>query len=158
MITRNDSRAAKLDRKERKSLRSSMIGLLLFIPRLLKLLFKLLRDKRVSSTDKAILAGTILYVISPIDFIPDFIPFIGQVDDIYLVALAILRLVNRSGENVVAQHWDGQVNIKELVETIVNVSVFFLPKKVGDALIRRTNQPENQNIRLVPNKAAKGKS
>ena len=89
----NVNQPVKLNRKERKSLRRSMIGLLLFIPRLLLLMFRLLRDKRVSSTDKAILAGAIIYVISPIDFIPDFIPFIGQVDDIYLVALAILRLI-----------------------------------------------------------------
>src|SRR5215471_15547427 len=137
----------RISRSERKSLRRAMAGLLLFIPRLLKLLFKLLRDKRVSNLDKAILAGAIIYVISPLDFIPDFIPFIGQVDDIYIVALAILRLINRSGESVVAQHWDGDIDIKELAETIVNVAVFFLPKKVGDALVRKVNQPENQNIR-----------
>jgi len=151
----NNSQPVKLTRKERKSLRRSMIGLLLFIPRLLLLLFRLLRDKRVSSTDKAILAGAIIYVISPIDFIPDFIPFIGQVDDIYLVALAVLRLINRSGESVVAQHWDGDINIRELAETIVSLAVFFLPKKVGDALVRKSNQPENQNLRLVKERPSK---
>ncbi|HZS46393.1 MAG TPA: YkvA family protein [Blastocatellia bacterium] len=143
------SQPKKISRKDRKSLRHAMAGLLLFIPRLLKLLFKLLRDKRVSNLDKAILAGAIIYVISPLDFIPDFIPFIGQVDDIYIVALAILRLINRSGENVVAQHWDGDIDIKELAETIVNLAVVFLPKKVGDALVRKVNQPDNQNLRLV---------
>src|SRR5262245_13960417 len=93
--------------EERLEKRSRMKGLLMFLPNLLKLLYKLMLDPRVSKTDKAVLAGTILYALAPLDFIPDFIPFIGQVDDIYLVAIAVLRILNRSSEDVVQQHWGG---------------------------------------------------
>ena len=44
------------------------------------------------------LSAAIVYVISPLDLIPDVFPFIGQVDDIYVVALTLLRLVNRTDE------------------------------------------------------------
>lgn len=44
---------------------------------------------------KAAVALLVLYVISPVDFIPDFIPFVGVVDDIVLVPLAIRWLLNR---------------------------------------------------------------
>ncbi|MGE4240496.1 YkvA family protein [Ramlibacter sp.] len=40
-------------------------------------------------------AGIALYLVSPIDLLPDFIPFLGVVDDIVLVPLAIRWLLNR---------------------------------------------------------------
>jgi uncharacterized membrane protein YkvA (DUF1232 family) len=40
-------------------------------------------------------AAIVVYVISPIDLIPDFIPFVGVVDDLVLVPLAIRFLLNR---------------------------------------------------------------
>src|ERR1044072_71539 len=86
---------------ERREKKAKMRELLLFIPNLMKMLDALLRDPRVSQADKAIVAGVIIYVIVPIDVIPDFIPFIGQVDDAYLVAISLLRLLNRTDRNVI---------------------------------------------------------
>ena len=119
---------------ERRRMKSLMRDLLLFVPNLLRLLFALVRDPRVSSADKAILAGTIIYVIAPIDVIPDFIPFIGQIDDSYLVAISLLRLLNRANRAVVLDHWKGGYDIKELVTSISRVAEFFLPKRLKKVL------------------------
>ena len=119
---------------ERRKMKSLMRDLLLFIPNLLRLLFALLRDPRVSSADKAILAGTIIYVIAPIDVIPDFIPFIGQIDDSYLVAISLLRLLNRASRTVVLDHWKGEYDIKEIVTSISRVAQYFLPKRMKKVL------------------------
>jgi len=119
---------------KRKEMRVRMAEFLLFIPNLLRLLVSLLRDDRVSKMDKAILAGTIIYVVSPIDVIPDFIPFIGQIDDVYLLAISILRLLNRADRSVVLDHWRGSVDIKELVTNIAAVAEYFLPKKIRNVL------------------------
>jgi uncharacterized membrane protein YkvA (DUF1232 family) len=119
---------------KRKRMAGKMRGLLLFIPNLVILLVKLLRDPRVSQSDKAILAGTIIYVIAPIDVIPDFIPFIGQVDDSYLIAISTLRLLSRADRNVVLELWRGEVDIKELVTNIARVAEFFLPRRLKNVL------------------------
>src|SRR5215467_5929269 len=111
MQGRPNAKSLKEKRKKLKRLRE----LLLFIPNLLRLLYDLLRDPRVSQADKAILAGVILYVIVPVDIIPDFIPFIGQVDDAYLVAISVLRLLNRADRRVVMEHWKGSYDLKALV-------------------------------------------
>jgi uncharacterized membrane protein YkvA (DUF1232 family) len=118
-----------------------MKELLLFIPNLLWLLFRLLRDERVSRADKAILAGTILYVISPLDIIPDFIPFIGQVDDIYLIAISLMRLLNRAEGDVVREHWKGSIDIKDLVTSISVAAEYFLPRKIRNVLHGRIERP-----------------
>jgi|ERR1700683_352177 uncharacterized membrane protein YkvA (DUF1232 family) len=144
------------DPSERKRMKPKMAGLLLFIPNLVRLLFALLRDERVSRSDKAILAGTLIYVISPIDIIPDFIPFIGQVDDAYLLAISVLRLLNRAERNIVLEHWKGEVDIKELVTTIANVAEVFLPKPIKNVLRGRVDRlpPEPWNVTALPDFAA----
>ena len=81
---------------ERKEKKKKLRQLLLFVPNLMKLLYDLIKDPRVSQADKAILAGVIMYVIVPIDVIPDFVPFVGMVDDSYLIAISLLRLLNRA--------------------------------------------------------------
>lgn len=107
---------------------------ILFIPNLLRLLIALLRDSRVSSADKAIVAGTILYVISPIDVLPDFIPFIGLVDDSYLIGISVLRLLNRADRGIVLEHWRGAHDVKELVTNMAKVASFFLPDRIKNVL------------------------
>ena len=119
---------------ERKEKKKKLRQLLLFIPNLMKLLYDLLRDPRVSQADKAILAGVIMYVIVPIDVIPDFVPFVGMVDDSYLIAISLLRLLNRANRQVVLDHWKGDVDIKQLVENISNIASYFLPKRMRNAL------------------------
>ena len=64
-----------------------------------KLLLKMIEDAwngnfSISKKDLAIIGGAILYVISPIDVIPDFIPFIGWIDDIAVVGWAVSSLSN----------------------------------------------------------------
>ena len=119
---------------KRRKMKSRMLDLLLFLPNLVRLLLSLLRDPRVSSADKAILAGTIIYVIAPIDVIPDFIPFIGLIDDSYLVAIAILRLLNRADDLVVMKHWHGEMDLKELVTGVSRVAEYFLPRRIKNVL------------------------
>src|SRR5574340_255849 len=61
------------------------------LPRFVRLYWRLLWDRRVSIWPKALLVLAVLYVLSPIDLIPDYIPVIGEVDDL-VVLLAVLRL------------------------------------------------------------------
>ncbi len=62
-----------------------------------KLLMSLAKDAlagryKISKMDLAIITGAIIYVVSPIDAIPDFIPMAGWLDDIGVIALAMNKL------------------------------------------------------------------
>ena len=102
------------------------------IPKFLRLLYGLLTDSRVNNIDKLVVAGAIAYILMPIDLIPDFIPFIGEVDDVFLMILAIDRLISHAGKRVVADHWMGDP--EELgtlnLERILAACAFFLPKRM----------------------------
>ena len=60
-----------------------------------RLLLRALRHPSSPGWLKLGVAGIVLYVLSPIDLIPDFIPVIGVMDDIVLVPLAIRFLLSR---------------------------------------------------------------
>lgn len=128
---------AKLKRREKFELKGRMKSFLMFLPNMVKLLVGLLKDSRVSTADKALFVAAIVYVISPLDFIPDVFPFIGQIDDIYVVALTLLRLLNHADESIVREHWAGGGDIASLASTIASIAPTFLPKRVSRILSAR---------------------
>ena len=102
------------------------------LPNFLRLLYGLMTDTRVEPVDKLLVAGAILYVVMPLDFIPDFIPFIGEVDDIFIMVLALQRLISHAGRAVVADHWMGDPDeLSSLnLERILAAAAFFLPRRI----------------------------
>ncbi|MFN2500694.1 MAG: YkvA family protein [Pyrinomonadaceae bacterium] len=122
---------------QRYRLKGRMSSFLRFLPNLVMLLGRLLKDAHVPTAEKALFVAAIFYVISPLDFIPDVFPFIGQVDDIYVVALTLLRLINRTDETVVRQHWAGGGDIVSLAASIADIAPKILPKRVATVLTAR---------------------
>lgn len=128
------AKAKSPSRKEKAQIKSRMSNLMMFLPNLVRLLGRLLSDRRVPTAEKALFAAAIIYVIMPLDFIPDVFPFIGQVDDIYLVALTLLRLINRSDASVVRENWSGGGDIVSLADSIAGIAPMLLPKRVSRVL------------------------
>jgi uncharacterized membrane protein YkvA (DUF1232 family) len=112
-------------------------NLLLFIPNMLMLCARLLTDSRVPGTERALVAGAIVYAIVPFDLIPDMIPFVGQVDDAYLIALTLLRLMERTDPKIVREHWAGGGDVVELVGAAAMLAAKFLPKPIRRVLTSR---------------------
>jgi uncharacterized membrane protein YkvA (DUF1232 family) len=114
-----------------------MKNLLLFIPNMVLLCARLLSDARVPRTEKALVAGAIVYAIIPFDLIPDMIPFVGQLDDAYLIAMTLMRLMDRTDPSVLRAHWNGGGDIVQLVEAMAMLSAKFLPKSIRRVLTSR---------------------
>src|SRR3977135_3035722 len=109
-------------------------NVVLFIPNMLLLCGVLLTDSRVRGTEKALLAGAIVYAIIPFDLIPDMIPFVGQIDDAYLIALTLLRLMERTDPRVVREHWRGGGDVVELIGSAAVLCARFLPQRIRRVL------------------------
>ncbi|AWZ49239.1 hypothetical protein C3495_10620 [Clostridiaceae bacterium 14S0207] len=88
------------------------------------LIYRLIKDKRVENKYKIILGGVITYIASPIDIIPDKIPFIGKVDELALIFFALDKIINQVPDEVILQNWEGEENIiltiKEGVKVITS--------------------------------------
>jgi uncharacterized membrane protein YkvA (DUF1232 family) len=102
------------------------------LPNFLRLVGGLLADVRVATTDKLLVAGAVGYVLLPMDFVPDFIPFVGEIDDVFLLVLALQRLIANAPRAVVLQHWMGEPDqLRSLdLERVLVAAAFFLPRRV----------------------------
>jgi uncharacterized membrane protein YkvA (DUF1232 family) len=116
----------------RTGAKKTLASYLAQLPRFLKLLWGLVRDPRVAMIDKLLVAGALAYIISPIDYIPDFIPFLGEVDDLFLLVLALRRLIENAGRSVLLSHWSGDpAELRDFnLEKILVAAAFFLPKRI----------------------------
>ena len=116
----------------RTGAKRTVMGTIGELPNFLRLLYGLVTDNRVNSVDKLVVAGAIAYILLPIDVIPDFIPFLGEVDDVFLLILALQRLIGNAGRAVVQTYWAGDpADLTALnLEKVLAASAFFLPRRM----------------------------
>jgi uncharacterized membrane protein YkvA (DUF1232 family) len=129
--------------RPRTGARRTVLATLRDLPRFLRLLAGLLLDRDVSLLDRALVIGAIAYIVSPLDFVPDVIPFLGQVDDLFLLVAAVQRLVKRAGRRTVMRYWRGdpQALSDASLAAAIGAAAFFLPggtrRRLGRLVGRR---------------------
>jgi uncharacterized membrane protein YkvA (DUF1232 family) len=74
---------------------------------------RLRRDPRVPRSAKAAVAFAAIWVVSPIDLIPEFLPIIGPLDDVIVVALALRYAARRVPRDVLFEAWPAEPRILE---------------------------------------------
>jgi len=121
--------AGDLSEAPRRGAKRTLMETIRHLPNYLRLLFGLLTDRRVSHVDKLLVGGAIAYILLPIDFLPDFIPFFGQVDDVFLLVTALQRLISNAGRQIVLDHWTGDMaELADLnLKRVLSAASFFLP-------------------------------
>jgi uncharacterized membrane protein YkvA (DUF1232 family) len=77
------------------------------LPDLVRLLRRLAADKTLPRGVRVRLVLLLVYLASPIDLIPDFIPVLGYADDAIVVALALRSVTRRAGSEAIERHWPG---------------------------------------------------
>ncbi|MGH2463838.1 MAG: YkvA family protein [Candidatus Limnocylindrales bacterium] len=76
-------------------------------PDLVRLVRSLLGDPVTPRSVKVALGGLLVYLLSPIDLIPDFIPGVGSLDDIAIAAIVLRWAGRRVGTDGLEGHWQG---------------------------------------------------
>ncbi|WP_248579561.1 DUF1232 domain-containing protein [Nocardioides sp. InS609-2] len=84
-----------------------------FIPDSVTTVRRLRKDPRVPRSAKIAVVFAGLWVASPIDLIPEFIPVIGPLDDIVVVALALRYAGRRVPRDVLLEAWPGDPRLME---------------------------------------------
>jgi uncharacterized membrane protein YkvA (DUF1232 family) len=82
--------------------------LAVLIPNLVVLFRGMLHDPRVSRGNKGWIWFALVWVVSPIDLIPEFIPVAGPIDDVIVAALVLRHVLRRTDREVVSAHWRGE--------------------------------------------------
>jgi uncharacterized membrane protein YkvA (DUF1232 family) len=130
-------------------LKSRMKNLLMFLPNMVILCTRLMVDSRVPRTERALLAAAVIYAIVPFDFIPDMIPFVGQIDDLFLISLTILRLIDRTDVSIVREHWRGGGDVVQLAESVTTIAPFLMPRRISRVLLSKVKSTAEGSSLLV---------
>jgi uncharacterized membrane protein YkvA (DUF1232 family) len=83
---------------------AEVVDLIRRLPTYIRLVWALLRDGRVPAQQKLILAGIGAYLFFPIDLIPDFVPVLGQLDDLAVVLLGLDFFIRSAPTDIVEEH------------------------------------------------------
>ncbi|MGH2795545.1 MAG: YkvA family protein [Actinomycetota bacterium] len=102
--------------------RSAAREIATLVPNLIRLFRGLIREPRVRRRSKTLVALGLVWLASPIDLIPEFLPVVGPLDDAIVAALLLRHLVRRAGRTVVAEHWQGDPATLERILRLARAS------------------------------------
>lgn len=121
--------------------------ILLAVPRVALLIPKLAADERVPLRTKLALAGLGLYLASPWDLIPDFIPVLGQLDDATAVLLFIDGVLNEVDDDVLLDHWTGEVETLRRLQHLAHLLSAWVPRRLKQFLFARAVAAGEKRLR-----------
>ena len=110
---------------------------LLALPRVALMIPKLAADERVPLRTKLALTGLAVYLATPWDIIPDFIPVLGQLDDATAVLLFVDGVLNQVDDAVLLEHWTGEVETLRRLQTLARLVSAWVPTRLKAFLFGR---------------------
>ena len=107
-----------------------MKDLLRALPDLGRLLARLVADPMLPRAAKIALAAALVYLASPIDLIPDFIPLVGYLDDVLVVALVVDGVLNWVDRGLILRYWPGTPDSLERVARAARLLAAWVPRRL----------------------------
>src|SRR5919108_4803598 len=92
---------------------ASTRDLVFALPDILRLLWRVIRDKRTPRLVRGGLIAVAAYLALPFDVVPDWLPVLGQVDDVVVLTVGVRTLLRQVPEHVIRDHWSGERRILE---------------------------------------------
>jgi uncharacterized membrane protein YkvA (DUF1232 family) len=117
-----------------------MTNLVLLLPRLARMIAALMTDRSVPVAAKVALAAMAIYLASPVDILPDFIPIVGWIDDVMLVALVVDALMTRVDRATLLRYWPGTPRSLDAVAAVARGMARWVPGRVKNRLFGRPSR------------------
>ena len=109
----------------------------LAIPRVVLLIPRLVADDRVPARTKLALTGLAVYLASPWDLIPDFIPVLGQLDDLTAILLFVDGVLNQVDDEILREHWRGDIRTLRTTQFLARQVSRWVPARIKRFLFGR---------------------
>ena len=104
--------------------------LLRALPDLARLIARLVGDPVLPRAAKIALAAAAIYLVSPIDLIPDFIPFVGYLDDALLAAVVVDGILNYVDRGLVLKYWPGSPDALDRLARVARFLAAWVPRRL----------------------------
>ena len=87
-------------------------------------------DPVLPRTAKIALGAAAVYLLSPVDLIPDFIPFLGYADDVLLAAILVDGILNYVDRRLVVKYWPGSPESLDRVARAARILAAWVPTRL----------------------------
>jgi uncharacterized membrane protein YkvA (DUF1232 family) len=111
--------------------------LLKALPNLIRLIAKLVADPMLPRAAKIALAAAMVYLASPLDLIPDVIPFLGYLDDLLLASVLVDGLLNYVDRGLVLKYWPGTPESLERIARAARILAVWVPSRLKARIFAR---------------------
>lgn len=124
-------RASRLARRAPEPKRATVLkSFLRALPQFARMLARLVRDPVLPRRLKLVLAAAIVYLVSPLDLVPDLVPFVGYVDDALIGAVVVDGILTHVDRALVLRYWPGSPDSLEKVARVAALLSAWLPRRV----------------------------
>ena len=111
------------------------------LPRLARMVGALAVDREVPLAAKVFLGAAALYLASPVDLIPDFLPVIGVLDDLLLAAIVVDGVLNHVDRRLVLRYWPGTPDSLEVAGVVAGRLAAWVPSRVKARIFGGARRP-----------------
>lgn len=91
-------------------------------------------DERIPSRDKKIIMAMVILILSPIDLIPDWIPFFGQIDDVILLSIILDYFFRVLDSVILLSHYPWGMKSFSILRSIARSLNFLVPNWIKKKL------------------------
>ena len=98
--------------------------------RIYKFLKDVANDERIPPRDKQVLLGLLALLVSPFDIIPDWVPVLGQIDDLVIIALISDYFFNKLNDEILLSHWPWSKTRYEGLKKYARMVAWMTPEKL----------------------------
>jgi uncharacterized membrane protein YkvA (DUF1232 family) len=109
-------------------------ALLRGLPTIIRAVVGLASDPALPRAAKIALGAVAVYLASPIDLVPDFIPLLGYLDDLLLAAILLDGVLNFVDRSLVLRYWPGSPESLDRIARVARILAIWVPRRVKERL------------------------
>ena len=113
-----------------------MKQLLRALPALARMIGRLVLDPALPRSAKLALLAAAVYLVSPFDLIPDFIPIVGYLDDVLVAAIVLDGVLNYVDRGLVLRYWPGSADSLEKLARTARLLAAWVPGRLKRRVFR----------------------
>lgn len=107
-----------------------MKALLRALPDIARLLTRLIGDPVLPRPVKIALAAAAVYLVSPLDLIPDFIPLIGYLDDLLVASIVIDGVLTFVDRRLLLRYWPASPAALDQIARVARLLTWWIPRRL----------------------------
>lgn len=117
-----------------------MTAFLRALPLIGRAVVRLAADPSLPRGVKIALGAVAVYLASPFDLLPDFIPFLGYLDDVLVLAILVDGVLNYVDRSLVMRYWPGSSKSLEKVARVAHALAIWVPAQVKERIFSQRRQ------------------